>query len=348
MKKSWIVTALALITAGGAVYQLVSNKAHIESELAARKHLSVTVPVTVQTIKAGALSHQFSVDGTVGAENEVVVLAETGGQVLKVLVEVGQRVSKGTPLVRLDSKVVESQLATAQVSLANAERDLERTLNLLKSGASTQQNADQMRLAVENARASLVSLEKLKADALVCSPVDGTVTARQTQEGSVLAAGSPVVAIADLSSLVLRVGLTEKELTAVRPGTTVSTTFAGKEIQARVGTVGVSADQAGRYPVELRLPASHSELKMGVSGSAHFQAESVSELPVIPRQTLVAGIKDPKVYVIEGNKARLRKVSAALASGDKIAISAGLKDGEQVVLTGQLNLADGSVVQVIR
>lgn len=349
MRKSWAVAAGLALIAVGSVYRLASSKARIESELQARERLSVAIPVTVQIIGAGSVSRSFSADGVVGAEKEITVLSQASGQVQKTLVQIGQKVAPGTPLARIDDEVVESQLRMAKTSLANAKRDLARIENLQKTGASTQQSLDQMRLVVESAQASLVTLEKQKSDALVRSPMHGTVSARQAQDGAVLVAGNPVATISDLSTLVLRTSLTEQEITKVRPGMAVKTIFDGTTIEAHVGTIGVSSDLSGRYLVELRLPStSHRRVRLGSSGTAQFSAENSSGLPVIPRSSLVAGIKDPKVYVIEGNKALLRKVVVALASDDRVSIASGLKDGEQVVLTGQMNLSDGIDVKVIR
>lgn len=349
MKKSWIVAGLVLAVAGSAVYRLVSNRARIESELQARERLSVAVPVTVQVVGADTVSRSFSVEGVVGAEREVTLLSESGGQVQEILVRIGQDLAPGTPIARLDAKVVESQLAMARVSLANAQRDLVRFENLMRSGASTQQNLDQMRLAVESAKASLVALEKQAADLLVRSPLRGTVTARLAQDGSVLVAGSPIATISDLTRPVLRVGLTDQEIASVRPGMLVGTTLEGRETQASVATVNAVPDVNGRFLVELSLPAgAGSKVRPGAAGTARFRSAPLAGKPVIPRQALVGGIKDPKVYVVDSGVARLRKVSVALLSGDRVAVASGLRAGDRLILSGQMNLADGIEVKVVR
>lgn len=349
MKKSWIVAGIGLVLAGGAAYRLVSNKARLESELQARERLSVAVPVTVQVVGPGSLSRSVVVDGVVGSEKEVTILAEAGGQVQEVLVRIGQDVAPGTPVARLDAKAIGSQLAMARVSLANAKSDQARFENLLKAGAATQQGVDQVRFAVEVAKASLAALERQAADLLVRSPIRGVVTARQAQGGSVLVAGSPIATVSDLGRLVLRIGLTGEEVASVRPGQAVKVVLNGQETQASVATVNAAPDGNGRFQVELSLPAgTGSKIRPGTTGTARFHAAPLSDLPVIPRQALVAGIKDPKVYVVDSGVARLRKVSVALVSDDRVAVASGLRAGDRLILSGQMNLADGIEVKVVR
>lgn len=350
MKKSWIIAVLALVVVAGAFYRLTSSKAAIEAELAARKRVVMSVPVTVVPAKETPVARTIRVEGVLSSDRLVRVLSETSGQVLQVYKDVGDAVQTGTSLALVDSKVIAAQLEMARVSLANNERDLERFQKLQAGGAASQQNVDNLRLAVESSRSNVVALEKQLANTVVKSPMSGVVTARSIEVGSVLGGGSATFTVADLGAMNITVGLTEKEVAQVRAGMAVDVYVPSlsKTYPGTVKSVGVVADLSGRYSVNVILKKyAKGELRPDLNASAEFALPSMEGMPVIPRRALVGGIRDPKVFVLEGDKARLRPIHVALATEGELVVSAGIADGDKVVVTGQINLVDGTQVQVM-
>ncbi len=351
MKKSWIIILVIVVAIAGAFFKLSSNKAAIKKELEERQRTVLVVPVTVTEISPATVARTFQVNGVLSAKDQVNILSETSGQVQAVYHDVGDFVQPGTPLALVDAQVISTQLEMAKTSLANNERDLARFENLLKSGAASQQTVDNLRLSVESARSNVVSLQKQVANTTVKSPIRGTITARSVERGSVLGGGSPTFTVADLSAMSIKVGLTETEVAAVKPGLSaqVHVDALGKDFPAVVTTVGVTADLSGRYVVEVELKNfAKGELRPDLSASAHFSLAALEGRPVVPRKALVAGIKDPKVFVVKDNKAALRPIRLALVSGNDVVVADGLSEGDQVVLTGQFNLVDGTPVKVLK
>jgi len=351
MKKHHIVLVIVVLVIAGAIYQLVHNKSKMEAELAARKRITVEVPVTVQAISTSSVARTFSVNGVVNAKEQVTVMSQTSGQVERVYHDVGDWVKPGTPLAVVDNQVLTTQLEMAKTSLGNSERDLARFENLLKSGAASQQTVDNLRLSVESARSNVVALEKQMSNTTIKSPQYGTITKRTIEPGSVVGGGSPAFVVANLSTMVLQVGLTEKEVSGIKVGLSaaVSIDALGKEYPGVVSTVGVSANESGRYDVEVMLKnVKVGELRPDFTGTVSFSLSAVNNLPVIPRRALIAGIKNPKVFVINGNKASLRTIVPAMVTRGEIVVAKGLQEGDQVVLTGQFNLVDGTVVKVMK
>ncbi|HSQ41634.1 MAG TPA: efflux RND transporter periplasmic adaptor subunit [Fibrobacteraceae bacterium] len=350
MKKIIFVIVILLVL-GTAVHRLTSNKARIEQDLAAQKAVNMAVPVTIIQTATDTLSHSFSVDGTLSAKDEVSILAETNGQVLEYYHDIGDYVQAGTSLALVDGHVTAAQLEMAKTSLANSERDLARFENLLKSGAAAQQTVDNLRLSVQNSRTNVIALEKQVANTTIRCPITGTITARNLEKGTVIGGGFPTFTVSNLSSMVIKVSLTEKEVAGVKEGMKVLVHLDAldKDYNAEVGTIALSADMSGRYPVEVRLRNTpQGGLRSGLSGSAKFALPGLGNMPTIPRKALVGGIKDPKVYVIEDGKAHLRPVSLAMVSNGEVAVSDGIKAGDKVVLSGQMNLLDGVAVKVVQ
>lgn len=351
MKKSWIIVLIAAGLVFSGIYQMASNKAAIAKELDARKRVEVVVPVTIAEIKKNPVSQSFTIDGVLSAKDQVTVLSETNGQTQAVYHDVGDVVDVGTQLAKVDAHVLNTQLEMARYSLANSERDLARFQNLLKANATTQQNVDKLLLSVESSRASVVALEKQVSNTVVRSPIRGVITARMIENGSVIGGGSPTFTIANLSEMTVKIGLTETEISRIKVGSEarVDVEALGKSFPGKVNTIGITADQSGRYAAELQLRGfKKGELRPDLSATVSFDIPAMDNLPVIPRKALVAGIKDPKIFVISNNKAMIRKITPALISGNSIVVAEGIQEGEKVVITGQMNLVDGTAVKVIR
>ena len=68
----------------------------------------------------------------------------------------------------------------------------------------------------------------------------------------------------------------------------------------------------------------------------------------IPRESLVGSVKDAQVYVVNNNIAKLRKVTIGADNGASLEVLEGLKEGEVVVTTGQINLTDSAQVTIIK
>jgi RND family efflux transporter MFP subunit len=350
MKKSWILLLLIIAAVAGGFYKLSSNKASIAKELQDRKRVDVTVPVTVVKAAQSPVGRSFKVTGTVKAQDQVTVLSQTNGQVQAVYRDVGDLVNVGTTLAVVDAKVTKTQLAMAKTTLSNAERNLARFEDLLTSGAAPQQTVDDLRLAVESASANVVALEKQVSNATVKSPVRGTVTARIIERGSVLGVGSPTFTVANLSVMILEAGLTEKEVANIKDGmdATVRIDAVSRQYRAKVSNIGVSADLSGRYRVEVRLDdIKKGELMSDLSGTVSFSLPTLDNFPVVPRKALVNGIKDPNVFVVKNGKVKLIPITISYVSGDEIVVEKGLEEGDNVVITGQLNLVDGTSVKVM-
>lgn len=350
MKKSWIIILITAAILSAAIYQLTSNKAAIAAELAARKLAVLEVPVTVYSVDTGEVSRTIHVNGVIAAKEQVVVLSETSGQVQNVYREVGDKVQRGTHLALVDASVLNAQLEMAKVSLANNERDLARFENLLKSGATSQQTVDNLKLAVESARSNWVALQKQVANTIVKSPIRGTIANRHIEKGTVLGPGAATFTVADLSEMVMNLGLTEHEVAQIQVGMPLDVKIEalGRSFPAKVRTIGIAADLSGRYPVEVQLlEFPKGLLRPGMTSTASIQLPAVENQIVIPRKALVAGIKNPKVFVVQGNKVELRPITVSFASATDLVVSEGLAMDEKVVVTGQLNLLDGTLVKVM-
>jgi RND family efflux transporter MFP subunit len=352
MKKILVFVLLAAVVAG-AFALLSSNKNKRLDELAKRKTVVMEIPVKVSAVEHKKLDRNIKVNGVLAAKRQVVVLAETAGQVEKLYREVGDAVGIGSPLAFVDATVISSQLETAKANLENSKRDLARFQNLAQSGAAAQQTVDQLTVAVEAANANVVALQKQQSNTTIKSPQKGVVVRRMVEKGSVVGGGAPTFMVADLSDMIMSIGLTEMEIVQVKVGmpAKIRIDAMSRDFDAVINNIGIAADLSGRYAVEVLIKdpeAKGGTLRPDLTGSVSFDLPTMENAIVIPRDALVDGVKDPKVYVINENKATLRRITLGVVEGTNAVVQGGLALGERIVVTGHQNLYENVAVRILQ
>jgi RND family efflux transporter MFP subunit len=354
MKKSLFALILIVAAVAGAFALLNHNKTTRMETLSQRKGLVMEVPVKIHTVKTQDLERKIKINGVLSAKRQVIVLAETAGQVKSFYKEVGDVVQPGTALAFVDASVIATQFETARASLVNNQRDLERFQKLAQSGAATQQTVDNLRLAVEAANANVVALKKQVDNTTIRSPQKGVVVQRMVEIGSVVGGGAPTFKVADLSDMIMKIGLTEMEIVHIRQGmpAAIHIDALGKDFKAVISNVGIAADMSGRYAIEVLIKdtsVEKGELRIDLAGSVSFDLPAMQNVLAIPREALVNGVKDPKVYVVENGNAKLKRISLELVEGSNAVLRDNTLDvGERVVLTGHQNLYEGAAVRIIQ
>jgi membrane fusion protein, multidrug efflux system len=231
---------------------------------------------------------QLTAGGRLALTGELVapirsdLVPRTGGRVARVLVDEGQLVRKGQPLLELETDYLKLDLARAEAELAraeaaarDAERDFERKKGLSTKGSvsqaaydRSQSGSEQAAAARAAARAALDTVRQRLADAVLTSPVDGVVAARRTDVGERLGEGTVAFVVEQTAPLKLRFRVPERYLAAVKVGQSVKATvdpYPGTEFEGTLSLVGGSVDAATRtFLAEAEFPNRDRRLRPGL------------------------------------------------------------------------------------
>jgi RND family efflux transporter MFP subunit len=287
------------------------------------------------------------------AANQVIdVKAEVQGKLLSLDAELGDPVRKGQVIGRVDNQLQQLAVRNAEQQLADARQNVERYTNLFEGGAATQAQLDQYRLAFENATNQLAQARKQLANAVVTAPINGQITKKAVEAGAFLSPGAAIVTIVDVSRLKVQLNVAENDVYALKPGDPVNittTVFPGVTYPGKITFISPAGDEAHNYPVEVAF-ANQAEhpLKAGTYVDVAFNRQSQTPTLQIPREALVGSVKNAQVYVVgTDNLTRLRRVTIGADYGAHLEVLQGLRAGERVVTTGQINLTDSTRVDVI-
>jgi RND family efflux transporter MFP subunit len=287
--------------------------------------------------------------GTLHAKDEVDVVAETQGKVIKVFIDTGSRVYKGDSLVQIEDDLKQEAFKTAQASYDKSKSDWDRAQGLFDQKAISDADRQDAKLALVNAESQLLSARKDLENARVRAPQGGVVTQRYVGVGSMLSGGTPVAHIVDADDLKLTIQVGERDVLKVRPGQIVSVEsdlYPGASFRGTVSTVSPKGDSTLSFPVEVSLKADPRRLLYdGMSAKARIGIGAKTIL-AIPRACIVGSFQSPQVYVVEGGVAKLKAISLGGEYGTNLEVLSGLGEDDQVATNGINNLSDGTAVAV--
>lgn len=353
----WAVSALALACAG---LTACSRPAPESEPVRAVKLLQVGV---------GEFASQLEYAGDVRARIESRLGFRVPGKLVSRQVELGQRVSAGQLLAQLDAQDyrLAADAGRAQVAAATTQRDLaaadvQRFAALKAQNFISSAELDRRQATLKSAQASLdqaraqATGQSLQTDyTRLVADVAGVVTGIDAEPGQVVAAGTPVVRIAQDGDRDVVFSVPEDKIARVHPGQAVSVRAWANDAQysARVREVAASADPVTRtYLVKAALERAQDKPLPALGATVHARPEgmgatgqSVIKLPTTAVMQENGGsavwVFDPATHTV-----RLQKIEVATADGNALVIASGLTPGMQVVATGGHVLAPGQKVTV--
>jgi RND family efflux transporter MFP subunit len=369
MKVRMLVTVIVLALIAGVVYRTQIAGTGDDRKGGGEQALAVkTVAVAVRDFP-----RVIDLPGTLEAAQQVVIVAQASGTVLRQHVQEGAQVRAGEVLFTLDARPAQARIAQIQAALAGARAEtadatkkLERLAPLMQSGYISQQEFDDARVAQESARAragtASAELESARLDAQytqIRTPIAGRVGRITIRQGSLVqAGGEPLTTIVAPGALDVRAGLTEADwpqlIAARSAGKVMAEVYpdtlgaAGQRtIAARGELVFVDTQldsTTGAVPLKVRLDGSPRGLMPGQGVRLRLLLGSLADVMVLPEAALQHGQDGSYVYVVREGRAVVQPVRATHNLDGQLVVEGGLQAGEAVLVEIPKRLKAGGKV----
>lgn len=278
----------------------------------------------------------------------------------RILVDVGDRVSRGQVLVQLDAAnqdQLQLQLQSAQIQLQHQQIEFNRTAELYTSGgiSKSEYESAETQLTVQQKQVAMLrtQLSQASQNTQLTSPISGVVTARNYDNGDMYSMGLPVLTIEQLNPVKLICNISEtyfKDVTVGMPVDIQLDAYGDELFGGKVSIVYPSIDKATHtFPVEVNLPNGDQRVRPGMFARATVNFGSVERV-LIPDMALVkqVGAGDRYVYVYKDGKVKYQKVELGKHMGDQYEVISGVTPNSQIVVAGQTRLKDGAEVEVVK
>jgi membrane fusion protein, multidrug efflux system len=345
MKKTLIYIIVAAVLIGLAAWKIADNKKKQETEVKEVAKQVDKINVNVVTVSRENINTDYSANGTFIPKQEMNQSADISGRIVSVMVKEGARVGAGQVLATIKRDAIEVDVTQAQNNLQNAIIDNQRYENAFKTGGVTKQQLDNSRLQLKNAQAAVRAQGVRVNDTSIRAGISGTINKRMVEPGSVVAPGTPLFEIVNINTLKLSVLVDESQIGRINVNVLPEESFSG-----RITFIAPKSDASLNFPVEIEVQ-NRGNLKAGMYATAIFKTNNGAEtqnMLTVPAEAFVNGVSSGQLFVVNNGTAKLIKVQTGKVYGDKVQILSGLNGGEQVVTSGQINLDNGSKINIVK
>jgi len=313
--------------------------------------------------------------GSEVAEGNLLISLEAADLAALVDLNVAQLARSRNSDLPAQKNLAEFNLANAGAAFKTAEADFQRSKQLLDSSVISQQQYEQSERAYLQAKASYESaqnaldilvgatipetirqyeaqLKKAQADyanTIISAPISGVVTARNVNPGEMASPTQTAITLVNLDTVVVQANVSEDQ---------VNKMIVGQELKVKVGSVqnepftatvtniALAANPSSKaFPVKIQIKNPQHVLKPGMFAEVFLNVNDEEGI-IIPREALVKDGEKDYVCVIENGRVARREVTAGQSDGKSVIVRSGLREGEEVAITGTDTLKDGIIVKV--
>lgn len=342
MKKVFQLTVLAIATmmvvaCGGKKEEKVATTNKKEAE-----------KVKIQTLAKERISKTLELSGTLQGYETMNIAPSVTGHIEHIYVEVGSRVNKGAMLVRMD----QTQLNTTKINLNSTKVELDRVEALKASGSISQQIYDQTKAGYDQLAENARFLEE---NTFVKAQFSGIISAKNYEDGEMYA-GTPILQLTQISRLKTLINVPESYFPLVKQGMKVeisSDIYPGKVFPATIEIVYPVVD-ANTHTFQCKVVMNNAgeKLRPGMYIRSTLAIGEVDAI-VVPYQSVLKLTGSNDRYVFVNNEGTARRVAVTLGQryDDRIEVipttPGDLKEGDQLIVTGQGRLVDGCALEIV-
>ncbi len=347
---------LCLLLAGGCLLSCSKGGADSQSARSSGESGRGKGDETALVVSASVVERAFGTDidavGTANANESIDVSAKTTNRITAIRFAEGQRVRRGDVLAELDDAEITAQLAEAEATRADSERQLRRGRELAAKKALPAAQLEQLVAKLAGDRARVAAVQARLADTVIRASFDGRTGLRRVSVGSLVNSGTVITTLDDTSVIKLDFTVPETFIYLVDEGqpvraTTVGlpgVTFTGKIVQLD-SRVDVSTRS---IIVRALLPNADGKLRPGMYMTVSVRGKVLPAL-LVPEGAIVPEQGRMYVFVLRGAAngvvAERREVRIGRRQPGEVEVLAGLRAGDRIVVEGTQNVRDGQRVR---
>lgn len=329
--------------------------------------------VDLVTPTRASIAARLTVVGNLIGDATVAVVPKTAGRLDAVYVRLGDRVSMGQRIGKIEDREFLEQVKQAEAAfevgnatirqreadLKFSQTNLDRSKNLFDRQLLPRQSMDdaearsqaavaQLDLAraqVMQSKARLEELRVILANTLIVSPVDGFVARRAADQGAYVSPNAPVVDVVDINRVRLVAAVVEKDLRRVRDGQEADVevdAYPGETFKGRIARVAPVLDPTTRTAtIEVEIPNPGYRLKPGMYAKVSVTTETRANALVVPRNAVMDLEGKRGVFVATDQVASFRPIEVGIEEDQRVEVTSGLTERDTIITTGAGALRDG-------
>jgi len=295
--------------------------------------------VSVFTVKQEVFEHYFEIQGSVKAENNVIVVPEVGGLISQLNVREGEQIRKGQVIAKINSDVVASNMRELEEQRDLAKYMFEKQQSLFDQGVGTELALKQAEGQFKTLEQTIKSLKTQQGKFVVNAPFDGYVEQVFPVQGEMAGPASPIIRLIGLNKMSVKADISESYLKGINENSVAQLRFPALENEP---ILGLKLKRIGKYvnpvnrtiTVEVDVPATAKGIVPNLMSVLRIRDFVDSTALVVPTSIIRKELSVPCVYVVKNGQAVKTDVVLGNSSGDYTVIVSGISEGDKLVNKG--------------
>jgi RND family efflux transporter MFP subunit len=368
----WWIAVLAFAVVAGVIVMGIVPRKRAEANLAKETEAMAVPAVSVVHPQRAAPLNEIVLPANVQPYMDAPIYARTNGYLKKWYADIGTHVKAGLLLAEIETPEVDQQLrqahadlATAQANLNLAEITANRYEGLLKSDSVSKQEADNaqgsyaaQKATLQSMEANVKRLQELQSFERIYAPFDGVITARNTDIGALIDAGSAggtrteLFHVAQTDKLRVYVNVPEGYAPDAKPGLDADLTlseFPGRRFPGKLVRTADAIDQPTRtLLVEIRVNNPTGTLLSGAYAEAHLKLPNAGSAFILPANTLLFRSEGLRIAAVTADqRTELKPITMGRDYGTAIEVVSGLTGDESVIVNPPDSIVSGEQVRIV-
>ncbi|HSN51638.1 MAG TPA: efflux RND transporter periplasmic adaptor subunit [Woeseiaceae bacterium] len=321
-----------------------------EASVAPESETRAATPIPVETAMPTRIDivATYEATTTIASDADAPVVAKVGGEVVRLLVEEGDRVVAGQVLAELDGERLRLEMLSARANLEQARGEYERYTDLAARGLVSEAMFEGLKYDLEALEATY-NLARLNFEySKIRAPIDGVISSRYVKLGQSIDPADEAFRITDTSELLAYLQIPQGELgkfSAGQAATLKVDAMPEATYSATIARISPTIDvRNGTFRATAFIDNRSGELAPGMFARFSIAYDRHADALVIPRTAIVEEDDQTSVYVVADGAVARRVIQVGIESGKLVEVVDGLAMDEEVVVTGQASLRDGSKV----
>ena len=309
----------------------------------------VTLKADAYIVKTSSVNNAIEVPGSLLPFDSAQIHPEVAGKIIQLNIQDGQRVPKGYLMAKLFDADLQAQLQKLKVQLQVAQKTEERSRELLKINAISQQDYDLSLLQTSTTKADMQAVYASLDKTRIIAPFSGKIGFKNVSNGAYVSPTNSICTISIVDRLKLEFSVPEKYQSKVVIGQKVTFTVENnpKVYSAKVIATEASITENTRS-LKIRAEVSNIDKSIdpGLFAKVNFDMGSDNHALMIPTQAIIPGARDKKVIIYHAGIADFTTVTTSVRDSANVQVLTGIAPGDTILISGLLSIKPKSKVQI--
>lgn len=287
------------------------------------------------TVEMAEIAPQIDVVGTVTSGEKVNLSARISAYVSKVFASSGTRVEKGQTLIELDSREIKEKLTAANINLRQSKTEYDRTENLYRKNAATEQALTAAEHRYNSAQSQVAEIKVMLTYTTINSPIDGVVTERKIEAGDLANPGQVLMSVYDAGNMRLEVPVPVRLIEKLSLNQTVDVTLdrPTRPFKGKVVEIVSEIDPSSRtQKVKVQIDNKKGEILPGTFGRVWVREDPHAAV-MVPKKAVTMVGQLEMVHVVRNDRVLRRMVKTGPSYDSEVEILSGLSAGEVILVS---------------